>query len=314
MLTFGPVPSRRLGRSLGINNIPPKTCTYSCIYCQVGRTDRMTCTRREFYPPTDILDSVHQRLADIQETDTPCDYATFVPDGEPTLDMRLGESIQLLHPLACKIAVITNASLLWEEGVRSQLRQADWVSVKIDSVQDATWRRINRPHRKLHMNTVLKGIDLFSQDFSGTLVTETMLVRDVNDDEEGIDQIGRFLERISPACSYLSIPMRPPAEEWVHAPREAELNRAYQILATHVDRVEYLIDYEGDAFHVTSRVEEDLLDISAVHPIREDAVENILDRSGADLSVVNNLVHRGLMKEVVHAGHRFYVRRFSHKQ
>ena len=128
MIAFGPVPSRRLGRSLGINNIPPKTCSYSCVYCQLGRPTKMQIERLGFYPPQRIFREVLRRVDEAWQTGEAIDYLTFVSDGEPTLDIRLGEAIDRLRPLGKKIAVISNASLLWRTDVRNDLTGADWVS------------------------------------------------------------------------------------------------------------------------------------------------------------------------------------------
>ena len=133
MIAFGPVPSRRLGRSLGINNIPPKVCTYSCIYCQVGRTLDMQVERRSFYNPDDIAAEVREKVEKAKAVGESIDYLTFVPDGEPTLDANLGREIELLRPLGLKIAVISNGSLITRTDVRDELMQADWVSLKVDS-------------------------------------------------------------------------------------------------------------------------------------------------------------------------------------
>jgi len=113
MIAFGPVPSRRLGNSLGINNIPPKTCTYSCVYCQLGRTNKMQVERHIFYNPQNILRAVQDKVNKVKETGVPIDYLTFVPDGEPTLDINLEYEIDLLKFLGIKIAMITNGSLIW---------------------------------------------------------------------------------------------------------------------------------------------------------------------------------------------------------
>jgi len=157
MIAFGPVPSRRLGRSLGINNIPPKVCTYSCVYCQLGRTIKMQVERRAFYEPEDILRDVQDKVEKAREAGESVDYLTFVPDGEPTLDINLGREIELLRPLGIKIAVITNSSLIWREDVREALMKADWVSLKMDSVREEVWRRINRPHGSLQLTSILDG-------------------------------------------------------------------------------------------------------------------------------------------------------------
>jgi wyosine [tRNA(Phe)-imidazoG37] synthetase (radical SAM superfamily) len=307
---FGPVPSRRLGRSLGINNIPPKVCTYSCVYCQVGRSTEMPVERRAFRDPRSIYESVRERCEQTSREGESIDYLTFVPEGEPTLDRNLGEEITRLKTLGVPVGVITNGSLIGDAGVRDELRRADWVSLKVDAVRESAWRRINRPHRSLDLAAMLEGMREFVKGFTGTLVTETMLVEGINDDEEGLEEIAGLLRRLRPETAYLSVPTRPPAEASVRAPDEKTLNRAWQIVARKLPRVEYLIGYEGDAFATTGDAEQDLLGITAVHPMRREAVEKLLSRAAADWSVVEGLVARGDLAETAHDGHRFYVRRY----
>ena len=309
MIAFGPVPSRRLGRSLGINNIPPKICTFACVYCQLGRTLKMQVERCTFYRPEDVVSAVRDKVEKATASGESIDYLTFVPDGEPTLDANLGREIELLKPLGIKIAVITNSSLIWREDVREDLLGADWVSLKIDAAQDEVWRRIDRPHGSLRLAAVLNGMLEFAQDYTGELVTETMLARDVNDGEGHVRAVAEFLARLAPARAYLSIPTRPPAEPRVGAPDEGAINRAYQILGDRVDHVEYLVGYEGNAFAFTGDVEDDLLSITSVHPMREDAVRAFLARAGAAWPVVRSLIDQDQLVETEYAGHRFYVRK-----
>ena len=168
-IAFGPVPSRRLGQSLGINNVTTKACSYACVYCQVGPTTEKVIEPRPFFSPTQIHAAVAARVDKLKARGLAIDYLTFVPDGEPTLDIALGDSIDALRDLNIPIAVITNGSLLWRDEVRSRLRRADLVSVKVDSVHEDAWRKINLPHRDLSLDTVLQGIREFAVDFSGTL-------------------------------------------------------------------------------------------------------------------------------------------------
>lgn len=309
MIAFGPVPSRRLGRSLGVNNIPPKICTYACVYCQLGRTIKMRVERRAFYEPGEVLRAVRAKVEKAREAGEAIDYLTFVPDGEPTLDVNLGHEIELLKPLEIKIAVITNSSLLWREDVREDLMSADWVSLKVDATREKVWRKIDRPHGTLRLAPILDGMLEFANVYAGELVTETMLVAGVNDGDEHVGEIAGFLARLEPTSAYLSIPTRPPAEKWVRAPGEQAVNRAYQTLNESVAHVEYLIGYEGNAFAFTGNVEDDLLSITAVHPMREEAVSEFLARAGADWAVVHRLVAEGQLIEAEYEGHKFYVRK-----
>ncbi len=311
MRVFGPVPSRRLGCSLGINNIPPKVCTYSCVYCQLGRTIEMHVERSVFYQPEEILKDVEEKIEKAREFGESIDYLTFVPDGEPTLDINLGSEIELLKPLGIETAVITNASLIWHEDVRRDLAKADWVSLKVDSTREEVWRRINRPHRTLQLPSTLDGMLEFAEAYKGELVTETMLIKDVNDSDSHVEEVADFLAQLRPAKTYLSIPTRPPAEKWVQPLNEEAINRAYQILSKRLDHVEYLIGYEGNAFAFTGNVEEDLLSITAVHPMREEAVREFLTRAKADWSIIHKLINQAQLIEMEYEGKRFYMRRLN---
>ncbi|MDD2338148.1 MAG: radical SAM protein, partial [Geobacteraceae bacterium] len=311
MIVYGPVPSRRLGRSLGINNIPPKVCTYSCVYCQAGRTTHLQVERSPFFSPDEIAAEVSRRIRELHENGEQIDYLSFVPNGEPTLDANLGQTIKLLKPLGVRIAVITNASLLWSADVREDLAKADWVSLKIDSVREDVWRKLNRPHPTLRLPAVQEGMLAFAGKFRGELVTETMLVKDVNDSEDDLKQIGSFLVKMKPARAYLSVPIRPPAERWVAPPIEGPVNRGFQILLESGAAVDLLVDYEGDAFSSTGDAGEELLSITAVHPMREDAVKAFLIQANQDWQTVQDLIESGRLAEIEYKGNRFYLRKFS---
>jgi wyosine [tRNA(Phe)-imidazoG37] synthetase (radical SAM superfamily) len=309
MIAFGPVPSRRLGRSIGINHIPPKTCSYSCVYCQIGRTSQLRTARRAFYAEDDIVADVERKVDDARLAGETVDYLTFVPDGEPALDLNLGRAIERLKPLGVKIAVISNGSLLWRADVREALAGADWVSVKVDAVRPDVWRRISRPHRSLWLGVVLEGMLTFAGAYRGELVTETMLVRGVNDDVANLADMAAFLAQLRPAKAYLAVPTRPPAEPWVEPPPEAVINQAFQLLRARLEPVELLLGYEGNAFSATGDLAEDLLSITAVHPMRADAVRELLARAGAEMSVVRALIAAGQLVETSYDGHKFYARK-----
>ncbi len=311
MIAFGPVPSRRLGQSIGINNIPPKICTYSCIYCQLGRTHTLQITRKPFYTPQEIVADVKQKIEGAKEKKEAIDYLTFVADGEPTLDSNLGVEIGLLKTTGIKIAVITNSSLIWRKDVRDDLSKADCVSLKIDTVDQEIWHRINRPYGSLKLRDILDGMSEFSHSFSGDLVTETMLIQDVNDETEGLEKVAEFIAGLSPKKSYISIPIRPPAEKWVKSAGENKINRAFQIFKEQGIEAEYLIGYEGNAFAFTGNIEEDLLGILSVHPIREDGVRELLSKANANWSIIEKLLVQKKVIQTEYNGKKFYVRKFS---
>jgi wyosine [tRNA(Phe)-imidazoG37] synthetase (radical SAM superfamily) len=211
----------------------------------------------------------------------------------------------LLRALNIPIAVITNASLIWRPDVRAELCKADWVSLKVDAVAEATWRWINRPHGALSLKAILDGALEFASAFTGELATETMLVAGVNDTPSEIEEVASFVARLRPATAYLAIPTRPPAERWVRPPDEETLNYAYQIFRENVTHVEYLIGYEGNAFAYTGNVAADLLAITAMHPMRKDAVDIFLTRAGADWTVVDALIAQEELVATDMGGERF---------
>ncbi|MEJ2189165.1 MAG: radical SAM protein [Acidobacteriota bacterium] len=310
-VTFGPVPSRRLGRSLGINNIPPKTCSYACIYCQLGRTLEMQAARADFYDPALLVDEVSKRIENVRSVGEDVDFLSFVPDGEPTLDLNLGRTIELLRPLGVEIAVITNCSLLGRSDVRHELSQADWVSLKMDAVHQEIWRTIDRPYGRRRLAAIPAGAPAFAATFNGRLAPETKLDQGINDREENLGELANFLARLSPETAYLAIPTRPPAEAAVRAPDEVALTRAWSILSNKLHNVELLAGYEGNAFFTTGRAEEDLLAITSVHPMRSDAVEDLLTRADADWSLVRRLLDEGKLIEVEYGGRSFLMRKLT---
>jgi wyosine [tRNA(Phe)-imidazoG37] synthetase (radical SAM superfamily) len=271
----------------------------------------MQMKRQAAYTLTEVVQAVEQRLQQAKAANASVDYLTFVPDGEPTLDRNLGQEITSLRPLGYKIAVISNASLIWRADVREELVLADWVSLKVDAALEPVWRRINRPYGKLALKRILDGIRTFSRAFTGKFVTETMLVRDVNDSEANLTAVATFLAELGPAIAYIAIPTRPPAKPWVQAPTERSLHLAYHIFDTYIDTVEYLIDYEGHAFAVTSEAAKDLLGITAVHPMREDAVCTFLKKAHAAPSLLDQLIAQGALVKVTYREQNFYVRRFA---
>ena len=313
MMVFGPIPSRRLGRSLGVNNIPPKICSYSCVYCQIGLTDSMSVSRKEFYSPDEIFKEVSSKVKTLQNSGEKIDYISFVPDGEPTLDINLGKEIDLLKPLGIKIAVITNSSLLWDEDVRKDLMIADWVSIKIDTIDEKIWRKIDRPNGKLDFQKILSGIKTFASSFKEVMVTETMLVKGVNDNVESIKSTVEFIKQLNPDKAYILVPTRPPAEKFVEPPSEENLNEAYQIFNASINNVELLAYSEGTDFSYSSDAEKELLSILAVHPMRKDAVEKFLNKSRSNWNLIESLIVNNVLKEVKYSDNTFFVKNIKSK-
>lgn len=307
-IAFGPVPSRRLGQSLGINNVTTKACSYTCVYCQIGPTTRKIVEPRPFFTSRQIHGAVAARLRKLGARGLSADHLTFVPDGEPTLDSALGESIDALRDLGIPIAVITNGSLLWRSDVRARLGHADLVSVKVDTVRDDAWRRINLPHHDLSLSTMLQGIREFAEGFDGTLITDTMLIAGMNDDAGSLADTADFLADIAPRTAYLAIPTRPTTVRTAQGTDEAGLIRAHEIFASRLPSVELLTGHEVGEFADTGDARTDLLATTAVHPMREADVRRLLSRDQSDWRLVESLLAEGVLKATACDGDVFYLR------
>ncbi len=269
----------------------------------------MQIKRQTFYNAEDILKEVKVKIEELNSSGEKIDYLTFVSDGEPTLDINIGKEIEELKPLGFKIAVITNASLIWREDVRRDLLDAGWVSLKIDALTDEIWHKINRPYRTLSHNETLNGMIHFSESYKGFLATETMLIKGINDNEQELEKIAEFLAKLKPNKAYISIPTRPPAEKKVLPPEEYKINIAYQIFNQMGINSEYLIGYEGNEFSSTGNIEEDLLNITAVHPMKEPAVKELLQKHNSKWNVVDKLISNGKIVKLEYRGESFYMRR-----
>ncbi len=269
----------------------------------------MSINRRTFFPPQHIFQEVKGRIEKMAEEEKDVDYITFVPDGEPTLDINLGVEIEMLREIGKRIAIITNASLLWLDDVRAEVSNADLISLKIDCAEAEVWKRINRPHASLRFERVLQGIKEFARDAQVEVITETMLVQNLNDSVGRLKSTADFIAAINPKRSYISVPIRPPAEGWVKSPNESVLNTAYQIFSERGLDVEYLIHYEGTDFIFIGDVVEDILSITAVHPLREESMRYLLKRANASWDVVEEMITNGEIVEVEYQGQKFYVRR-----
>jgi wyosine [tRNA(Phe)-imidazoG37] synthetase (radical SAM superfamily) len=223
---FGPVPSRRLGRSLGVDLVPLKTCTYDCIYCQLGRTTHLTLERREWLPLRDVLAEVRSALA------TEPDYVTLSGSGEPTLYSRCGELIDGLHAMTdMPVAVLTNGSLLWRPDVRAELRRADLLLPSLDAATEAMFRAVNRPHEGISFERMVDGLAAMREEFDGPYWLEVFLLAGHTAMEAEVSRLARLAERIRPDRVQLNTVTRPASESFaagVSPERLAELARLFE--------------------------------------------------------------------------------------
>jgi wyosine [tRNA(Phe)-imidazoG37] synthetase (radical SAM superfamily) len=226
------VPSKRLGRSLGIDPVPFKTCNWNCVYCQLGRTTPLTNERREYVPAGEIVAQVKDALRTHKPGEI--DWVTFIGSGEPTLHSSLGWMIRQVKAITViPVAVITNGALLYRPEVREELMAADAVLPSLDAGTAGLHQAINRPWPECTFERLVEGLVAFRRDYQGRLWVEVMLVKGVkglNDDEAALKGIAAVLSRIAPDEVHISVPLRPPAEPWVDPPDEDGLIRATAIL------------------------------------------------------------------------------------
>jgi len=270
---FGPVPSRRLGISLGVSPIPKKTCNYSCVYCQLGRTDRMTNKRAMFFP----LESILAEFEAVLKDRIPFDVVTIVGEGEPTLYAGLGELILGIKKETDKpVAVITNGALLYDRQVQEELSDADIVMPTLDGYDEASFKRINRPHGSLQFSRVIDGLEDFSQRYRGQLWLEIMLMKGINDDEASLNQYAQMLKRIRYDKLYLNTPVRPPAEPGIEIAAPETMQRAAERLGgISIDLL------ESAGFH--SEIKDDyaaILSIIKRHPMNQFEIRSFLESRG----------------------------------
>ena len=186
------------------------------------------------------------------------------------------------------------------------------VGINIDTLDEKIWKKIDRPHQKIKFDAILEGICSFSKGFKGHLVTETMLVKDLNDDVQSLEKTAEFISKINCVQAYLSIPTRPPALKWVRPPEEQKINRAYHVFETHALNTEYLIGYEGNQFAYTGKVEADILSITSVHPMREDAVYAYLKKANKDFSIIEKMLTENKLIISTYNNEMFYLRTLRH--
>jgi len=276
---YGPVPSRRLGQSLGIDTIPLKTCNWNCVYCQLGRTVPLTNQRKEYVPQDQVLAEVKQALED--HTPGSIDWVTFVGSGEPTLHSGIGWLIREVKDLTdLPVAVITNGSLLYLPEVREDLLPADAVMPSLDAGTAELYRALNRPHPDIPFERFQQGMIDFRKAYQGNLWVEVMLVRGLNDTERALRDIAEALRPIQPDEVHLAQPTRPPVETWVKPPTEEGLMRAQAILG---DVAQVLHPAKGDfdlgSYHSLT---EAVIGVITRHPMREDQLLSTLERWSPD--------------------------------
>jgi wyosine [tRNA(Phe)-imidazoG37] synthetase (radical SAM superfamily) len=269
---YGPVPSRRLGVSLGVDVIPRKTCSYDCIYCQLGRVTNKTTKRDIYLPEEPIIREIKDFLDHMK---TPVDYITFSGSGEPTLHSRIGTIIgEIKKMTSIPVAVITNGSLLFMDEVKRDLSEADLVIPSLDAVSKSVYETINRPEESLEINQVIEGIVDFKKRFRGQVWIEILFCRGINDDPSEVARIKEVLERINPSRIQLNTVYRPPAEDFASPLTEERLSEIKEVLG---GKASVITPYRGNRpIGGGGEVEAHIIDALKRRPLTADDISEIL--------------------------------------
>jgi wyosine [tRNA(Phe)-imidazoG37] synthetase (radical SAM superfamily) len=306
---FGPVPSRRLGRSLGVDLVPYKTCTFDCIYCDLGRTTHKTISRGFFVSPEEIQRELELTLPALQRKP---DYITLSGSGEPTLNQNMGDIIHSIKRVtSIPLAVLTNGSLLFIDEVRRELMEADVVLPSLDAANPQTFECVNRPHVSLKLDEIISGLIRFRNQYRGQIWLEIVFCRGVNDEAQEISKLKEVIERIQPARVQLNTPVRPPAEEFAYPLTSDQLEEIRKKLGNNAEVVSEFEAPMGDIFE--SDKDAEILNLIKRRPCTAEDISRALglhlDEVVKDLS---RLARKGVIRYRMYEHHCFYENPPSH--
>lgn len=302
---FGPVYSRRLGYSLGIDLVPYKTCNLNCVYCELGRTTRQTMRRTMYLPVDSIIDELRRAL----EQHHRADFITLTGSGEPTLHAAIGDLIRQIKEIsAIPLCVLTNGTLLYLPKVRTALLPADVVAPLLDAATPAVFQRIDRPHGHLRLQQVIEGLVAFREAYQGQLWLEILFVRGLNDTLHELQALRNAVDRIRPDCIHLNTVVRPPAERGIEAVPPAKLKAIQRFFSSHAEIVTYHPAEppaaDGEALsqkilHLAERRPVTISDITrSFGVLPDDAIRVISDLVSADALVPETYGHEVYFKAI----------------
>lgn len=304
---FGPVPSRRLGFSLGIDTIPYKTCSLDCIYCQLGKTTNKTIERKEYISCDDILPEIEEILKQKKKID----YITFSGSGEPTLNSGIKTMINNIKKLtSIPIAVLTNGTLLFQPKTREELMEADLVIPSLDAVSEEVFKKVNRPYHSLKIDKIIDGLSDFSQEFKGEIWLEIMVVKGINDSPQEIKRMAEAIEKIKLDKIQLNTVVRPPVEEFAQPVNLEDLKKITRTLGEKCEIIAefkrpnqefYREDIEKGILTMVKRRPVTLLDISRSSGIHQNEA----------IKYLNILKKEDQILTKVHRGKRYYSKKNS---
>ena len=302
MHIFGPIPSRRLGFSLGVDLIPYKTCTFDCLYCEVGKTTNKTITGGVFAPVDDILNQLDERLSECSP-----DVITLAGSGEPTLHSEIDRIIRGIRKRTdTDVVILTNGSLFWDESVRKRVLGADLIMPTLSSAVPSTFQTIHHPHEGLNLDRIVEGLAQLRREFKGLIYLEVILLAGINDSEEEITRLKPLIEKIQPEKIQLNTVVRPPADRRAKALDSGRLEEIKLFLG---ERAEIVADIGAVKISVERhKKQEALLETARRRPLRIKDMAGSLGMSVEEVEgMVKGLLIKGYLRRQDHSGEIFYI-------
>ncbi|MDI6890276.1 MAG: radical SAM protein [Thermodesulfovibrionales bacterium] len=298
---YGPVPSRRLGFSLGVDIVPYKTCTLDCVYCQLGRTTQKNVERKMYTRKNDILEEVKEVLNKKQRID----YITFSGSGEPTLNLDIGELIREIKALtSIPVAVLTNGTLLFMEDVQKDLLGANMVLPSLDAASQKVFEKINRPHNYLKIESIIDGLKRFRKFYRGQIWLEIMLIKNFNDNTKELFRIKNAISEIQPDRVYLNTVVRPPSEFYAKPLSRDEMMAVKNFLDK---SCEVIAEFHGQRAEEPQNVEDAIVEMTKRRPVTIVDISNVLGISVANAKqMIKRLKAKGRLKEKQYQGEKYY--------
>ncbi|MGB9715758.1 MAG: radical SAM protein, partial [Thermodesulfovibrionales bacterium] len=297
-----PVPSRRLGFSLGVDLVPYKICSLDCIYCQLGRTVRKSIVRKMYTQKDDVLREVKEVL----DTNQLIDYITFSGSGEPTLNSDIGELIREIKAItSIPLAVLTNGTLLFREDVQKDLLKADVVLPSLDAASFEMFQKINRPHRALKIDLIIDGLKRFRELYSGQVWLEIMLIKGFNDTSEELSRIKNKISEIKPDRVYLNTVIRPPSEIFANPLSTTEMMAIKHFFG---ENCKVIAEFHGKRRAENFDVENSIIEMTKRRPLTTIDIANIFGISeGNATMMIERLKTEGIVTERRHGTKKYYI-------
>jgi len=299
---YGPVPSRRLGLSLGVDIIPFKVCTLDCIYCQLGPTTKKTTEIKDYFSKKEIISQIKKRI----NTASRIDYITFSGSGEPTLNSKIGPLIKEIKKFTdIPVAVLTNSTLLSKKKVRESLKEADLVVPSLDAATQDVFENINRPYPSLKIKRIIEGIKKFGEEFKGDLWLEIILVKGINDSDSHIKALRQAVNEIKPDKVQLNTVIRPPSEKYAHPLNRKEMEKIKNTIGKNCEIVAHFkrkgLTPEEENLHNI------ILDMICRRPVTVEDISGSLGRHKNEiLKYIDMLKREGKIKAVTYENKDYY--------